>query len=244
RKLLLILFLACPGPIFAQDLIVKMDSTKISAKVLTVTEETISYKRWANPDGPTYVISRNDVARIEYSDGTVERFGISTKERMKALDKNVISITMSDIVVGLITVSYERMLVPEFSLRLTGSTGIAHLSKGSPEPVGGYRYYNKHKIFSVGLEALYLVYRGKKMSYQVGVLAEVGSVNYGNGWYGPTPPQQRREYYAAGITNGISLHVSQHFDIALTGAVGWCRDEVYYDPELTGRLGFSVGYRF
>ncbi|HTF06315.1 MAG TPA: hypothetical protein VK826_19925 [Bacteroidia bacterium] len=249
RNLILAFFLIFSGNIFAQDLIVKMDSTKISAKVLTVTNETISYKRWANPDGPTYVVSRNDVARIEYSDGTVEHFGKTTKEIMQDLNKNVISMTTSDIVAGLITISYERMLTPEFSLRLNGSTGVGYLANSPPEYDRGFRYYNRGKVFSSSLEALYLVYRGKKISYQLGALVEVGMVQYNQWWWSPYPGPHpttpaKREYYATGITNAISLHVSQHVDLALTSTIGWSRDALYSDPEVMGRLGFSMGYRF
>ena len=47
--------LCCALTAAAQDLIVKTDAAKIEAKVIEITPEAVRYKRFSNPDGPTYV---------------------------------------------------------------------------------------------------------------------------------------------------------------------------------------------
>lgn len=52
---------------FAQDIIVKINAEEIQAKVLTINENDISYKKWDNQDGPTYIISIDKVLFINIS---------------------------------------------------------------------------------------------------------------------------------------------------------------------------------
>lgn len=75
RTFLLFLMLCCGIPAaFAQDLIVKTDASRIEARVTEISPETIRYKRFSNPDGPTYLLPVADVERIEYANGETEYF--------------------------------------------------------------------------------------------------------------------------------------------------------------------------
>lgn len=58
----------------AQDLIVKTDATQVEARVLEISPEQIRYKRFSNPDGPTYVLPVNAVDYIRYANGETESF--------------------------------------------------------------------------------------------------------------------------------------------------------------------------
>ena len=68
KRTILLLFAALCGALTAaaQDLIVKTDATKIEAKVIEITPEAVRYKRFSNPDGPTYVLP---VKEIHYISG-------------------------------------------------------------------------------------------------------------------------------------------------------------------------------
>ena len=54
------------GTISAQDIIMKKDADEIEAKVTKVGRSDIEYKRWDNPDGPTYTIPVGEVFIIKY----------------------------------------------------------------------------------------------------------------------------------------------------------------------------------
>ena len=55
----------------AQDRIVKNDASEIEAKVITVSPDKVTYKKWSNPDGPTYEMMRSDIFFIRYQRGLV-----------------------------------------------------------------------------------------------------------------------------------------------------------------------------
>lgn len=77
KKSALLLFWAlCCGisAAVAQDLIVRTDSTRIEARVTEVSPETVRYKRFSNPDGPTYVLPVAGIDYIRYANGETDRF--------------------------------------------------------------------------------------------------------------------------------------------------------------------------
>ncbi len=66
--------LVCGATAMAQDLIVKSDSTRIEARVAEITPEVVRYKRYARPDGPTYVLPTAQICYIRYADGFIEDY--------------------------------------------------------------------------------------------------------------------------------------------------------------------------
>jgi hypothetical protein len=60
----------------AQDIIYLNNGSKFQAIIKEVNVLEIKYKNFTNPEGPTYVISKNDVLLIEYKNGT---FDVITK---------------------------------------------------------------------------------------------------------------------------------------------------------------------
>ena len=76
KKILSLLFvLTCiAGGVFAQDRIVRTDGTRIEAEVLEISPETVRYKRYSNPDGPTYVLPVADIHYIRYANGEMEYY--------------------------------------------------------------------------------------------------------------------------------------------------------------------------
>jgi hypothetical protein len=72
-KTLIISFLSLlPVLVSAQDVLYKTDNTKLEVKVAEVTETTIKYKVFANPNGPFYTISKSSIAMIVYQNGQHE----------------------------------------------------------------------------------------------------------------------------------------------------------------------------
>lgn len=76
KKTILLLLAAFCGMLtaVAQDLIFKTDATKVEAKVTEITPESVRYKRFSNPEGPTYVLPVSDISYIQYSNGEKEYF--------------------------------------------------------------------------------------------------------------------------------------------------------------------------
>lgn len=78
KSLLLLAFAAIGLSASAQDLIVLKDASEIQAKVTTISATEIGYKKWSNPDGPSYTIAKNNVLFIKYQNGEKEVFNSAT----------------------------------------------------------------------------------------------------------------------------------------------------------------------
>lgn len=76
KKLLLVLFAVWCGAMTAaaQDLIVKTDASQVEARVLEISPDAVRYKRFSNPDGPTYVLPVAEIRYIRYANGEVEYY--------------------------------------------------------------------------------------------------------------------------------------------------------------------------
>lgn len=58
----------------AQDVITTKEGNKIQAKILEVTQTELKYKRFSNPNGPTFSINKSDVLTVHYENGEDETF--------------------------------------------------------------------------------------------------------------------------------------------------------------------------
>jgi len=67
----------------AQDKIVKTDNSSVEAQVTEITLNEIRYKRFSNPEGPTYVLPVSEIRYIEYPNGERDYF---TKESVDSAE--------------------------------------------------------------------------------------------------------------------------------------------------------------
>jgi hypothetical protein len=80
QSLLAIIFLTCCTYFcYGQerrknDLIIKRDSSRIEALILEVDEQMIRYKKYSDQEGPTFSLSKKEIASIVYGNGEVEKF--------------------------------------------------------------------------------------------------------------------------------------------------------------------------
>jgi hypothetical protein len=76
-KYILIVFVFLrAGFAFGQDTIVQKNGTSIPAKVLEIDKTDVKYKKFENPDGPSYILPKSDVSMIRYQNGSVDSFNI------------------------------------------------------------------------------------------------------------------------------------------------------------------------
>ncbi len=59
------------------DLIVKIDSTTIEARILKITNQTVNFKKTSNPDGPEFQMNKSFIAYIQFENG--ERLEIASE---------------------------------------------------------------------------------------------------------------------------------------------------------------------
>jgi hypothetical protein len=56
----------------AQDVIIKMNEEKIAAKIIEISSTEVKYLDVSMPDGPTFVLSTDEIATIIFSNGQVK----------------------------------------------------------------------------------------------------------------------------------------------------------------------------
>ncbi len=79
----------CSVNIHAQDVIVKKDGSTILSKVLEVNTADIKYKKFSNPNGPTYTIGKSEILAINYENGEKDDFGTFQNKNVNNNDENI-----------------------------------------------------------------------------------------------------------------------------------------------------------
>lgn len=74
KILTLLTFAAVTEFVSAQDVIVLRSADEIEAKVVSVSDEVISYRRWDNLEGPMYNMDKSKVLFIKYQNGVKDVF--------------------------------------------------------------------------------------------------------------------------------------------------------------------------
>lgn len=67
----------------AQDTIYKRSGDVIPAKVIEINTKEVSYKRESMPDGPLFILTKNEVKKIKYKTGAVDSFTVVKTEELK-----------------------------------------------------------------------------------------------------------------------------------------------------------------
>jgi len=74
----------CPfHKVFAQDILIKSNGKTEEVKLIEIAPSKITYKKWDNPNGPTYSILRRQVKSITYANGEEENFTTEKKKIRK-----------------------------------------------------------------------------------------------------------------------------------------------------------------
>jgi hypothetical protein len=258
--LLFMLLFAFANGSFSQDILFKTDGTKEQVKISMVTDKEIQYKKFSNPDGPTYSIPKKDIVMITYENGDFEMMKTGNNDKKAAktdlaenFKKNLITFNLFDVVYYDFTLSYERILA-------SGTMGIKI-------PVGiGYAYnadyytnrdqWVKNKFYSgIGIN-FYPTGQGK-WRYFVGPNIRVGYgklVSSYGGYYDDHGNWIEGEVTNEGIytkffmDNGVIFTPVKNFSVEAVAGVG-----IRFFPDAgnnhnpvmpSGYFSFNMSYRF
>ena len=81
--------LCCAVTAAAQDTIFKTDAQTISAKILEISPSEVRYKRFTNPDGPTYILPVSDISHIIYQNGERDDFNVRQPSAQPSVEPEV-----------------------------------------------------------------------------------------------------------------------------------------------------------
>ena len=71
----------------AQDIIVTKEPKKIEAKITEVSKSEIKYKKFDYQDGPTFILSTDDIVTIIYANGEVVLYNDEVQKEKEAVAK-------------------------------------------------------------------------------------------------------------------------------------------------------------
>lgn len=96
KKVVLLFVALFPLLVCAQDIIITINEEKIDAKVVTVAKDEIHYKKADYLDGPTFIISKQEVNSIIFGDGSVNIYNHTNANsvqsvNMKSVDTIIIA---------------------------------------------------------------------------------------------------------------------------------------------------------
>lgn len=86
KRLSSILILLCIAvSLFATDIIILKNSTRIDAVIQEVSQSEVKYKKASNPNGPSFILSTSEIISIVYDNGDVQTF---TDNQQQSYDNN------------------------------------------------------------------------------------------------------------------------------------------------------------
>jgi len=197
----LILFFGLMASLYAkaQDVIYTTAGNKYTVKIVEIGVSEIRYKEMSNLEGPSYVISKQDVVLVEYQNGTAEvinsnppdyspnkqpiEAGTKKPEKPNAnelyyMGQNFISINALALTNADITIMYDRDLLDN-KLGVTAFGGYNFNTRTNIFNAFLHENYpNSKKKFDAGLGINYFVNNTGRSQYFVGILGKYTGLEY------------------------------------------------------------------
>ncbi|MBP6977425.1 MAG: hypothetical protein KBB71_03825 [Lentimicrobiaceae bacterium] len=239
---------------FSQDVLFKTDGSKEEVRILQVGNREIQYKKFDNPDGPVYIVNKENVVMITYENGDYDLFSKpdyrktpEDRELETNFARNVFAYHLFDLVFGDFGLSYERLLS-------TGKVGIKiPVAFGFDE----YDDWSFNNIFYSGVGVNFYPTGQGKWRYFMGPQLRIGYgrasswVDYyddhGNYWYSDDVENEGM-YTKFFVDNGVQFMPLMNFSVSAIASIG-----IRYFPEAPyeedvvrtdGQFAINLCYRF
>jgi hypothetical protein len=240
------LFFCAAACLHAQDVIYTISGNKFLAKVTEVNTTDVKYKDFSNLEGPVYVISKNEVVLIRFSDGSTQIInenppaltpkteeqktakshpGATEKKPMNLyyLNKNLISINALALANGDVTLLYDRELL-DSRLCLTFLGGYNfNPNTGAFNAVIRNSWPQSKKKYDAGFGISFMPRNTRRVQYFVGLLGKYMSYEYEENAIinnQSVITQKTGSQLAIMINNGWVFRVTPTLNFKLFGAIG------------------------
>lgn len=184
----------------SQDMIYTTSGNKFQAKVVEITSNEVKYKDFSNLDGPTYVITKQDVVLISYQNGTTEvvnpnppsyspnkaNTDYATKKpehknpnELYYTGKNMLSINALALANGDLALFYDRdLLNDKLGITAMGSYNFNDRINQVLNIFVDNLYPNSKKMFDAGLGANFFPSNRGRAQYFVGLMGKYMQFTY------------------------------------------------------------------
>lgn len=255
---LLTICFAMSLPSFSQDILFKKDGSKEEVKVQEINSKEISFKKYSNLDGPTFVVEREEVVLITFENGDHELITpvmAAPKEKEKPFtkdyEKNILAFHLFDVIFGDFAFSYERIVAD-------GRLGIK-----VPVAFGFYAFdtyntpFNFNNIFYTGMGINFYPTGQGKWRYFVGPNFRVGVGRSGEYmyYYDDLGNYYYDEYYETDsfymkyyVDNGVTFMPIRNLSLSAIFSLGvrFIANPSYYYNRIQpdGQFAINMGLRF
>ena len=241
-KLVVVFIISTVISALAQDVIIKRNDSKIDAKIIEVQRNEIRYKKFTNPDGPYYTISKKDVAEIRYQNGEVESFLEERELGSTEFGRHLVSYNAFALLFSNVNLSYEHFFPSgKVSLKFPVTFGFSNNKmETSFQNDNDIAKIGKSKKFSVAVDFNFYPTGQGRGKYFLGTGIEYGRYDYLKNVYNFDPTfspirdynKSTANYGAITFKNGFSFQPTDNFNIQLIGGLGMGKDYasyLYYD---------------
>jgi len=256
--------------LFAQDRIYKKNGEVVEAKILQITPEMITFKRFEMPDGPEYTIPKTDVLKIKYANGTQDIFeenndliGLDKKGEqpgLKHIDSknmpgayNIISFAPLQATENGwgFSLTYDRCLDKRGWVVLSIPAILTYGSSQNNSGGSTNNYVNPMFYLDPGVRIYTNLNTSKKAKFYINpclAVASGNSTSYADYWTGTSTTTHSRSMLGMIVNFGWSLNPTQHLYIGLDFGFGytWANNLDGQSQERTGlsQVSVKIGYKF
>jgi hypothetical protein len=247
----------------AQDTLYRINGKVMPVQIIEVTPTQVKYKNPAGMGGPLFVLSKSEVKRIVYANGTSEQFTVAApvSEGSKVwgdapredpfrtnFNRRMIQLNVPDYFAGSLTLSYEYFTkTGDYSVRMPVSLGLYAIGLNKyavlEAQYGRQGYYRENKKFSTGVDINYFPNGQGKVRYFVGPSIEFGWFDYldfgsvGNYPYVKVDERMGANFQSLLLQNGFLFQPSSNFNFSLTIGMGYTRTRFMHNDVLNEHPG-------
>ncbi|MBL7718739.1 MAG: hypothetical protein JNL72_07880 [Flavipsychrobacter sp.] len=258
----------------AQDKIYKRNGEVIDGKVKEVNTRNISYKRSDNPDGPDYVVGRNEVEKIKYQNGLEDYISGSRETTTSRKPGKKIEYGSNVVTVALVNLNdegfgfgaaYERALDKKgiLSFYLPVNVALGGLGNYTSSTSGTTSSFNRAiwqimpgiKFYPTGSKGKVRYAVGPQLSYETGYKEEWQTI------YDPQTFMSYQRYDKLDVrklgilvNNSLNMSPNEHMIIGLDLGLGFTYMNKKEDASSgvmrewgtrqLAQFNFRIGYRF
>lgn len=242
----LILLLLCSVSLIAQDTLHFTDYTTVVGDISLVGDKNITYKRWDNPDGPNYEVSKSKVRYIVYKNGVREDYHVANSGLIfntdTAVRRHHISVEIADLVLYNIGMSYELFSKSgKVGYRIPLSIGI--------DPYGSQRSFTnrRRRVAGGGFDVNFYVVDKRFVRLYVGpgVYYSLNLDDSANP-YDSANRNTETSRVALTFNPGLMLQPSNHITLVGAASVGMVARFTNAGSDIGPAVGMrlAIGFRF
>tara|TARA_X000000368_G_scaffold296230_1_gene235804 strand:- start:617 stop:1348 length:732 start_codon:yes stop_codon:yes gene_type:complete len=227
---------------YSQDKIYFKDGSKIEAKVLTVSESQIQYKKFNNLSGPTFEIGISKINLIIYEDGSDQIFN---KKNVQTIRDTFLDSSSSE------NIFQNRINLDLLAFGQNGPTSLSYElinkdgSLGIEFPLNFY-FRNRGVVgFSTGANLKFYPVKNQGKGFYYGPSLGLGFIDWPYYYYGNSFEQYgySREFTTfLGSKLGYQFQITKLIGISLGGNLGLLTDYSYLDFGYSLNLGINFSF--